>query len=70
MTLELKFPNKTNYFKHFSIKKSDLKKTRGTLKTFGLDLLEIWISKDDKYCEIWHSAVKNLHARIDINSDS
>ena len=70
MTLKLKFPNKTNYFKHFSIKKSDLENTRKTLKTSGLDLLEIWTSKDDEYCEIWDSTGTNLHARIDINSDS
>ena len=70
MTLKLKFPNKTNYFKHFSIKTSDLENTRKTLKTFGLDLLEIWTSEDNKYCEIWHSIGMNQHARIDINLHS
>ena len=70
MTLEFKFPNKTNYFKHFTIKKSDLENTRKMLKTFGLDLLGIWTSKDNKYCEIWHSIDTNKHARININLDS
>ena len=67
MTLKLKFPNTTKYIKHLSIKKSDLEKTRNTLKTSGLDLLEIWNTSDNKRCEIWHCINTNNQARIDIH---
>ena len=70
MTLKLKFPNKTKYFKHFSIKQSDLEKTRNTLKNSGLDLLELWNTQINEHCEIWHCVDTNKQARIDIISNS
>ena len=69
MTLKLKFPHKTKYFKHFSIKQSDLEKTRKTLKNSGLDLLELWNTHDNNLCEIWHCVDTNKQTRIDIVLD-
>ena len=69
MTLKLKFPNKTKYIKHFSIKQSDLEKTRKTLKNSGLDLLELWNTQNNELCEIWQCVDTNKQARIDIVLD-
>ena len=67
MTLKLKFPNNTKHIKHFSIKQSDLEKTRNTLKNSGLALLELWNTSDNKRCEIWHCIITNNQARINIH---
>ena len=67
MTLKLKFPQKTKYFKHFSIKQTDLEKTRKTLQDSGLDLLELWNTHDTNFCEIWHCVNTNQLTRIDIH---
>ena len=67
MTLKLKFPNTTKYFKHFSIKQTDLEKIRKTLQDSGLDLLELWNTHDNNFCEIWHLLDTNQQTRIDIH---